>query len=154
MKLLRLGLAFVVTVLVLIALQQNGAPAAEGRSPLALVRGRYSAIFSGYVIANPLRPFAGTGLFIADGRGHVSGHETTNLNGHACDYQIKGTYTVNNDGTGTNKIDFVNGSSGCQNGNFTQSFSIANGGDLILLSNTNSPVVATEHWYREDKKLP
>jgi hypothetical protein len=97
---------------------------------------------------DPLQPFAGTGVFISDGRGNLRGHETANFDGHACDYQIKGTYTIEADGSGSNAINFFDGGPGCQDGSYTQSFQVVDDGDLVLLSNTNSPDVGTEHWYR------
>ncbi len=97
---------------------------------------------------NPLQPFAGTGVFISDGRGNLHGHETANFDGHACDYRIKGTYTIAADGSGSNAINFFDGGPGCQDGSYTQSFQVVDDGDLVLLSNTNSPDVGTEHWYR------
>lgn len=150
MKLSRLAYTFVATALAFALLQGNGAPAAAGGgSPLRLLSGTYSSLFSGYVVgSNPLQPFAGTGVFISDGRGNLRGHETANFDGHACDYRIKGTYTIAADGSGSNAIDFFDGGPGCQDGSYTQSFQVVDDGDLILLSNTNSPDVGTEHWYR------
>jgi hypothetical protein len=119
-------------------------------SNLGVLSGTYSGIFSGYLAGTPLQPFGGTGLFISDGNGNISGHETFNLNGIACNYDLQGTYQINPDGiTGTDDIRFLNGTpSGCANGEFTQSLAVADGGSLILLSNTNNPDVATEQWHR------
>jgi hypothetical protein len=117
-----------------------------------LLNGSYSGIFSGWLVTNTFpQPFAGTGLFISDGKGHISGHENFNLNGRACDYILKGTYSVARDGTGIDAIQFLNGAPGCLNGSFTQTLAVVAGGDLIVLSNTNFPDVATEHWYRVRK---
>jgi hypothetical protein len=129
-------------------LPYSAAAAGDGGSD-RLVRGWYSSIFSGFLITPPTaQPFAGTGLFVSDGKGNLTGHETFNLNGHACQYQIKGTYSVSADGTGSNAIAYTNGGSGCPDGSYTQSLAVVGDGDLILLSNTNSPDVATEHWHR------
>jgi len=134
-------------------LQYSGGATAGDGGPNRLLRGWYSAIFSGYLVNSPApQPFAGTGLFISDGKGSLTGHETFNLNGHACQYQIKGTYTVGADGTGSDAIAFINGGSGCPDGSYTQSLAVVGDGNLILLSNTNSPDVATEHWYRVGKR--
>jgi hypothetical protein len=159
MKLSRIDYLLFAIALAFASLQLSGTPvaAAGGSSPafrsgrgsqLGLIKGSYSGLFSGNVVGSPMQPFAGTGLFISDGRGNLSGHETVNFSGNACDYQISGTYTVNSDGTRTDEISFINGSPGCASGSFTQSLVVADGGNLILLSNTNSPDVATEHWYR------
>ncbi|HKV56609.1 MAG TPA: hypothetical protein VJN94_18380 [Candidatus Binataceae bacterium] len=135
-------------VLAFISLQ-HGRATAGGGSPLGLLSGSYSSIFSGYqVTAGSPQVFAGTGRFTSDGHGNLTGHETINFNGNACDYKLKGTYTITADGTGTDAIDFNNGGPGCAGGSYTQSLAIVDGGDQILLSNTNSPDVATEHWYR------
>ncbi len=144
----RVFLQFPVCVMVFALLQYGAAAAGDGGSN-RLLRGWYSSIFSGFLITSPSpQPFAGTGLFVSDGKGNLTGHETFNLNGHACRYQIKGAYTVGADGTGSNAIAFTNGGSGCPDGSYTQSLTVVGDGDLILLSNTNSPDVATEHWYR------
>lgn len=149
MKLSRLVYTFVAATLAFALLQGNAAPAAAGGgSPLRLLSGTYSSLFSGYVVGSPLQPFAGTGIFISDGKGNLRGHETSNFDGHVCDYRIKGTYTIAADGAGSNAIDFFDGGPGCSDGSYTQSLAVVDNGDLILLSNTNSPDVATEHWYR------
>lgn len=150
MKLSRLNWRFVGTALAFVLLLGSGAPAAAGggRSRLRLLSGSYSSLFSGFEVGNPLQPFSGTGVFISDGKGNLRGHETTNSDGHSCSYRIKGTYTIGADGSGSNAIDFFDGSPGCEGGSYTQSFEVVGDGDLVLLSNTNSPDVATEHWYR------
>ena len=135
-------------VLAFVLLQQNGEANAQSGSPLSLISGSYADIFSGYVVSSSLQPFAGTGLIISDGQGHLTGHEMFNLNGQACFYQLSGTYTVATDGTGTNHINFSKGGSGCPSGSYTESLTVADGGNKILLSNTNSPNVGTEYWYR------
>lgn len=155
MKLSWIAYASLVIVLAAITLRQSGAAASYNGSPLLLLRGSYASTFSGYsIVEDALQPFAGTGLFISDGNGNLSGHETTNFNGGVCNYQINGTYTVANDGTGSDAINFVNGGTGCPGGSYTQSLVVADAGDMILLSNTNSPDVATEHWYRTAGNRP
>jgi hypothetical protein len=135
-------------MLIFALIGQSGAIAGDNASN-RLLRGPYSGIFSGVAVTSTFpRPFAGTGLFVSDGDGNLVGHETVSFNGHACDYQIEGTYTVAADGTGSDAIEFFNGAPGCGTGSYTQSLAVADAGDLILLSNTNSPDVATEHWYR------
>ena len=150
MKSAKVVYAFFATILAFVSLQLSGKAAADGgSSPLRLLCGSYSGIFSGFLVTTGgNQPLAGTGLFVSDCRGNLSGHETFNLNGNACEYQLKGTYTVAADGTGTNAVDFINGGPGCPSGSFAQSLAVVGGGNLILLSNTNSPDVVTEHWYR------
>jgi hypothetical protein len=141
--------------LIFVMLPHGGEVFADGPNPNPnrLLSGSYSGIFSGYLVTSTgNQPLAGTGLFISDGKGNLTGHEVFNLNGHACEYQLKGTYAVSADGTGTDDIDFINGGPGCPDGSFTQSLAVVDGGDLILLSNTNFPDVATERWYRVGKR--
>jgi hypothetical protein len=136
-----------------IFLPQNG-ESAGGTNPNSLIRGSYASVFSGWVVTNTFpQPFAGTGLFVSDGTGHISGHESVNFNGKACDYTIKGTYTVSADGTGTDAIKYFNGGPTCTNGSYTQTLSVVAGGDSVVLSNSDFPDVATEHWYRVRKPL-
>jgi hypothetical protein len=138
-------------VMIVLSIPQSGASAGGG-NPDSILSGTYASIFSGWSTTNTFpQPFAGTGLFISDGKGNLSGHESVNFNGHACDYQIKGTYTIAADGSGSNAIKYMKGGTGCQNGSYTQKLTVAARGDMILLSNTNFPDVATEHWYRVRK---
>jgi len=148
MKLSKSTFALFAAALALLLLQSGAPAAAGGGSQLRLLSGSYSSIFSGYLVSGSLQPFAGTGLFISDGRGNLTGHESINFNGNPCDHQISGTYTIAADGTGTDAIAFNNGGPGCASGSYTQSLAVVDGGNLILLSNSNSPDVATEHWYR------
>ena len=155
MKSSKIAYASLTMILAATALKQDGASASYSGSPVSLLSGSYASTFSGYsIVSGSLQPFAGTGLFISDGHGNLSGHETVNFNGNACNYQINGTYTVASDGTGTDTINFVNGGTGCPDGSYTQSLVVVEAGDMILLSNTNSPDVATEHWYRIVNRQP
>jgi hypothetical protein len=44
------------------------------------LQGSYAAIFSGKLnIGGELVPFLGTGVFLSDGNGHLTGHETYTL---------------------------------------------------------------------------
>jgi hypothetical protein len=155
MKSSKIAYGSLAIVLAGIILQQSGAAASYGGATLSLLSGTYASTFSGYsIVSDSLQPFAGTGLFISDGDGNLSGHETVNFNGNACNYQIDGAYTIASDGTGTDAINFVNGGTGCPSGSYTQSLVVVDSGDMILLSNTNSPDVATEHWYRTVSEQP
>jgi hypothetical protein len=93
-------------------------------------------------------PFTGTGIFVSDGRGNLSGHETINFNGMVCSYKISGRYTLATDSSGTNAINFIGGGPGCDGGSYSQSLSVADGGNLVLLSNTSAGDIATEEWHR------
>jgi len=99
--------------------------------------------------------FAGTGIFIADGRGNLTGSETFNVGGQICDdVTISGTYTVNPDGTGSDAITFSSATPGCS-GTYQQSLVISDAGRVIRLSNTspNEPPVV-EEWRAQSVRHP
>jgi hypothetical protein len=150
MKSFRVCLIFAIVLTFVLLPNGKEISAADAKpNPNRLLSGTYSGIFSGYLVtASVNQPFAGTDLLISDGKGKLTGHETVNFNGHACDYQLKGKYTIAADGTGTDDIAFIKGGPGCPGGSYTQSLAVVDGGDSILLSNTNFPDVATERWYR------
>lgn len=121
------------------------AAAQKGFSP-ASIKGSYGSIFSGKIaIGGGLEPFDGVGVFIADGKGNLIGHETYNLNGATCSATVQGTYTVAPDGSGTNSITFTSSAPGCASGTYAQSLVVAESGRLALLANTNSDLI-TEQW--------
>jgi hypothetical protein len=137
------------TATIFALLQQPGPVAAASPAPsLWLIKGSYASLFSGTTIggSSPL-PFTGTGIFVSDGRGDLSGHETINFNGMVCNYKISGKYTLTSDGSGTNAINFFNGGPGCDGGSYSQSLSVGDGGDLVLLSNTSAGDIVTEQWH-------
>jgi hypothetical protein len=149
MKRLRPTYFLFATALVLAVLQQSGNVAAGGPGlALSLLSGSYASLFSGTTSGGSPVPFAGTGIFISDGHGKLSGHETINLNGTVCSFKLNGTYTLTADGSGTNAINFFDGGPGCAAGSYSQSLAVADGGDLIVLSNTNPGDVASEQWHR------
>jgi hypothetical protein len=86
----------------------------------------------------------GTGVFVSDGAGNLSGHQTYTASTTVCEAAIKGTYTVNPDGTGTASIHFTSTTPGCKDGSYTQSLVIGNAGALVLLSNTNGDQIDEE----------
>ena len=70
---------------------------------VATIHGSYGTSYS-VALPNPSGPtqfLSGTGVFEADGAGHLTGEETTNTNGQVCSGTLTGTYTVNPNGTGT-----------------------------------------------------
>ncbi len=114
---------------------------------LSTIKGSYASTFRGKTKSGAqLLRFDGTGVFIADGKGHLSGHETYTVGDHVCEAMIDGTYTVNGDGTGTDAIHFTATKPGCTDGSYTQSLVVADSGNLILLSNTNGDHVS-EQWH-------
>jgi hypothetical protein len=155
MKRLRATYLLFAAALAFAVLQQSGNVAAAGPAPaLWLINGSYASLFSGTTTGASPAPFAGTGIFIADGHGKLSGHETINLNGVVCSFKLGGTYTLAADGCGSNAINFFDGGTGCAAGSYTQRLAVADGGNLIVLSNTNPGDVASEQWHRTGSFSP
>lgn len=130
----------------MIGLAAKSAGAARGFG-LRSLKGTYAGIFTGKAYTGTdLIPINGSGIYVADGRGNLSGHETYTVDTKACDADISGTYKVDPDGSGTDSVTFTTGTAGCSGGSYTQSFAIAKHGKLILMSNTNGDQI-TEQWY-------
>src|SRR2546430_9590046 len=93
--------------------RSSGATSSSGFS-VASINGTYASLFSGHFLINNTQVlFAGTGLFIADGRGNLTGSETFNVGGQICDdVIITGTYTGNPNGTGSDAITFSSATPG------------------------------------------
>ncbi len=128
----------------------GGVTNASSGSRVPRLKGRYSGIFSGQAnTGNGFLPLAGTGIFIADGRGNLSGHETYTIDTTVCEAEISGSYTISADGTGTGTVAFISSSDGCTSGSYTQSLAIAKHGALVLLSNTNGDQI-NEEWYLQN----
>jgi len=121
--------------------------AAPANFSLASLKGSYAGLFSGH-ISTPggMLPILGTGIFIADGAGKLSGHESYTVSGAPCTATIFGTYTVSPDGSGTLAAKFTTNTPGCVSGSYTQSLAIAQRGRLVLLSNSNADQI-TEQWH-------
>jgi hypothetical protein len=127
----------------------SGKARAAGFS-VASLKGSYAGIFSGNIYTGTEHlPFLGTGIFIADGAGNLTGHETYTVVTTPCDATIKGTYTVEADGSGTNAVTFTTTSPGCTSGTYTQSLAISQSNELVLLSNTNGDQI-NEQWHLQN----
>jgi hypothetical protein len=114
---------------------------------IANLKGSYAGIFSGNInTGTQFLPVLGTGVFVSDGAGNLTGHETYTVVSTPCEATIEGTYTVGPDGTGTDSIKFMTSSPGCTGGNYTQGLAIAQSGQLVLLSNTNGDQI-NEEWH-------
>ncbi len=125
----------------------SGNASAHGGCSLASLRGSYAGIFSGEVnTTSGLLPISGTGVFVADGHGNLTGHETYSITTAPCEATISGTYTINPDGSGTDSIVFTTSTVGCMSGAYTQSMAITQRGGLVLLSNTNGDQI-NEEWH-------
>jgi hypothetical protein len=133
---------------VAVAASGSGKPAQTSFS-LASLKGSYAGLFSGE-ISTPagMLPILGTGVFTADGAGKFGGTESYTVSGHPCTATVTGTYKVDPDGSGTLAADFKTKSPGCVSGSYTQNFAIAEGGRLVLLTNSNADRI-TEKWYRQ-----
>jgi len=147
MKLKTLGVLMAGVSLLFVAASCSGNASAQKAFSLSSLKGSYASSFSGQAnTGTRLVPLTGNGVFFSDGLGNLSGHETYTVNTAVCDATIKGTYTVNPDGSGTDAITFTTSTAGCVGGSYTQSLVIANSGDLIVLSNTNGDQI-NEEWH-------
>jgi hypothetical protein len=131
-----------------IAANNGDAPPQQSFS-VASLQGAYASRFSGEVETGKVWvPFLGTGVFIADGSGHLSGHETYMVGTQVCTATIAGTYTVESDGTGSDAVAYKT-EPGCEGGSYTQAFTIARHGELVLLVNTNVGDRIEEEWHSQ-----
>ncbi len=125
----------------------NGDAAPRQGFSVAALHGAYAGRFSGDVdTGKGWVPILGTGVFIADGAGHLSGRETYMVGTQVCTATIAGTYAVAADGTGSDAVTFK-AEPGCQSGSYTQSLAIGRHGDLVLLVNTNAGNRIEEEWH-------
>lgn len=134
-----------------LTLVPGGANATGDGFSMQSLNGSYVGTFSGKInVGGTLVPILGTGLFVADGRGHLSGHETYTIDTTVCYSSISGTYAINRDGTGKDSVKFTPPASeaNCAGGRYTQSFAIGDQGRTVLLSNTNGDRI-NEEWYRQ-----
>jgi hypothetical protein len=132
----------------------NGNVAAHYGFSLASLHGSYAGIFSGKIkTPKGLLRILGTGIFVADGHGHLTGHETYTVVTTPCEASISGTYTINPDGSGKDSAAFDTSSQGCTSGTYTQALAIAQGGELVLLSNTNGDQI-DEEWHLQTDDTP
>lgn len=138
------------SLLALVMLAILGATGGTARAhrgfSLVSLKGSYAIIFSGKInTGTELLPILGTGVIVADGRGHLSGHEAYTVETTPCEATLSGTYTINPDGSGTVSATFTTSSTGCTSGAYTQSLAIAQRGELVLLSNTNGDQINEEY---------
>jgi hypothetical protein len=128
----------------------GGQAAAQASFSAASMKGSYGGIFSGNInTGTQLLRILGTGVFVADGAGNLSGHETYTVVTTPCEATIAGTYTVAADGSGTDSVKFTTSTPGCTSGTYTQGFVIAQSGQLVYLSNTNGDQI-NEQWHLQN----
>ncbi len=147
MKIVIPGILAVALGMLSISLAGSGNAAARSGFSFASLKGSYAGQFSGNIDAGgSLLPFHGVGIFVSDGKGNLSGHETYTVDTTPCEASISGTYTINADGSGTSAVTFTTSSPGCTSGSYTQGLAIAQRGKEIFLSNTNGDQIS-EEWH-------
>jgi|SRR5579875_883892 len=125
----------------------GGSSASAQSMTAANLKGAYAGEFSGEIkTASGYTPFDGTGVFIADGNGHLSGHETYTSDGRVCDATIAGTYQIAADGTGTVSLAYTGITAGCGSGTYTQSLVLGGSGQVAYLANTDGNQIS-EQWH-------
>ena len=133
----------------------TGTAGAKGFA-LASIKGSYGFSFSVAVPGPTSVDFiGGTGVYMADGAGHLSGSESYNStlgSGHSCiNVQISGTYAVNSDGTGTDTITLSSSDPSCS-GSFSQAIVIAENGKVVKATNIEQgAVLIAGDWTRQER---
>lgn len=126
----------------------SNATAQTGFSNSSL-KGNYGLSFSASVL--PTGHIAGTGVFMADGKGNITGVETVNVDGSVCSATLTGTYTINSDGTGTDTLEFTPTTEGCAAATFQQSLVLVDSGNVVKVSTDSSTEVTIfEEWRKQD----
>ncbi len=118
----------------------------------ASIRGSYATSYC-VALPNPSGPtqfLSGTGIFQADGAGHLTGHEITNTNGQVCSGTMTGTYAVNPDGTGALSVTFTATTPGCTDVSFQQSLVILDSGRIVRVADMMpTEVTIFEEWQKQ-----
>lgn len=125
---------------------------AERAFSTASIRGSYGTTYS-VALPNPSGPtqfLSGTGVYQADGAGHLTGQETTNTNGQVCSGTMTGTYTVNANGTGAVAVIFTATTPGCTDVSFQQSLVVLESGRIVRVADTMpTEVTIFEEWRKQ-----
>ncbi len=101
-------------------------------------------------ISGPTQFLSGTGVIQADGKGQLTGEETTNTNGQVCSGKLTGNYTVSPNGTGTVSAVFTATTPGCSDVSIEQTLVIMDSGRVVRVSDTMSTEVTIfEEWQRQ-----
>jgi hypothetical protein len=110
----------------------------------ASLKGPYSYEVTGAAFApdgTEVVEVAAVGLFIADGRGHTTGHDWASQNGVTTPRTLRGTYTIDPDCTGTAEVVFTPPTGPAL---VTHVFlALAEGGRLVKLVQTDPGTVAS-----------
>jgi hypothetical protein len=138
----------IAAVAALIGFCWASAPATIGFS-VRSIKGNYAGVFEGVVLqSGTLVHVVGSGIFIADGRGNLSGHESYVYDGTPCSVTLQGTYSVNVDGSGSDSISLLSATPDCA-GSFTQSLAIGESGRVIVFSNSGANQEVTATWRQQ-----
>ncbi len=103
-------------------------------------KGSYAFCFVGpssLVLANEPRTVA-TGVLVADGNGHLTGHGLFRSAGVSCVGNISGGYNINLDGTGTLSSAIHTTTPGCFTSVLDLAIVLANQGNIIKAANTEN----------------
>jgi hypothetical protein len=149
---MKLGIFAMLAALSLLSIACGGSSGIAGAAGFsqASMKGSFAGTFSGNIYTGSQHlPILGTGIYIADGAGNLTGHETYTVASTPCEATIKGTYTIEADGSGTDTVTFTTSSPGCTSGTYKQSLAIARSGQLVLLSNTTGGQIK-EEWHLQD----
>jgi hypothetical protein len=108
-----MNLTAVASLLILVAFAAS-ARGQSGPCSNATIRGKYGFTITGQILGGPVAgPVAGVAMEFFDGQGHLTQVDHVLLNGNPPAVQWRpatGTYTLNADCTGTEEIDFTDGS--------------------------------------------
>jgi len=132
----------------------SGSASAKTGFTLASIRGTYGFSFSVAIPrATTVDFIGGTGVYNADGAGHLSGTESYNSTtdgGHSCvDVTISGTYTVNADGTGTDTLTLSSSDPDCT-GSFDQALVIVQDDKTVKATNIQpGTVLIAGDWTKQ-----
>lgn len=111
---LRMNLTAVASLLLLVTSAASARGGQSGPCSNATLKGEYGSTITGQILGGPVAgPLTGVALTFYDGQGHLTQVDHVVLNGNPPAVQWRpatGTYTLNADCTGTQEIDFTDGS--------------------------------------------
>jgi len=111
---LRMNLATVASMVLLVTSAASAPGGQSGACSNATLRGEYGFTITGQILAGPAAgPVAGVAMEFFDGRGNLTQLDHVAHNGNPPAVQWRpatGTYTINANCTGTEEIDFTDGS--------------------------------------------
>lgn len=135
-------------VVVIIAATMDTGRAAPIYSTFNIL-GTYRVAFTGVSLSTGT-PESGIGVFVADGKGGITGIESFNNGGQVCtNVAVKGTYTVDGNGMGTMSATYSSPVPGCS-GDFDLGLLVVDGGKIVKAFAAGSGFITlSEDWFRE-----